>query len=113
MYIFAVLMKRIQSLYKSFKNSFIFKMLGNFYVLSFCIFIIWMLFFDESSYLIHRDLNKQIKEADQSIQFYKKEIEKNKKELQTFKNPKALEKFARENYFMKKENEDIFIFDED
>jgi len=72
-------------------------------------FIVWMLFFDENSYLIHRELNNEIEKLELSTKYYKKEIEKDQTLLTDLKNPKSLEKFARETYKMKKENEDIFI----
>ena len=34
-------------------------------------FIIWMLFFDENSYLIHRELNTEIKKLEESTKYYK------------------------------------------
>lgn len=76
-------------------------------------FIIWMLFFDENSYLIHRELNTEIKKLEESTKYYKKEIKKNKKMMDNLNNPKSLEKFARETYKMKKKNEDIFIVEFD
>ena len=76
-------------------------------------FIIWMLFFDENSYLIHRELNTEIKKLEESTKYYKTEIKKNKKMMDNLNNPKSLEKFARETYKMKKKNEDIFIVEFD
>lgn len=79
----------------------------------FIVYIIWMLFFDENSYLIHRELNSEIKKLETSTEYYKKEIEKDNKMIKNLNNPKSLEKFARETYRMKKENEDIFIIEFD
>ena len=54
-----------------------------------------------------KKLNKLKKEK----QYYLEEIEKAEKKMDDLKNNKeSLEKFAREEYLMKKENEDIFIF---
>jgi len=72
-----------------------------------------MLFFDENSYLNHRKFNKEIEELKNSIEFYEKEIEQNKKMIDALKDPKKLEKFAREIYRMKKEKETLFIIDFD
>ena len=71
-----------------------------------------MLFMDNSSFSVHRSLNKEIKEAEHSIEFYKQEIQKLEEELEILKDPKALEKFAREHYFFKKQDEDIFLVKE-
>ena len=75
----------------------------------FVVFVIWMLFFDENSYLIHRELNAEIEKLENSTQYYKKEIEKDQKMIKALNNPKTLEKFARETYRMKKKDEDIYI----
>jgi cell division protein FtsB len=72
-----------------------------------------MLFFDENSYLNHREFNQEIEELKNSIEFYEKEIEQNKKMIDALKDPKKLEKFAREVYRMKKEEETLFIIEFD
>ena len=79
----------------------------------FLAFIVWMVFFDENSYFIHKELNADIEELEQSTKYYKKEIKKDQKMIQDLNNPKSLEKFARETYKMKKENEDIYIVEFD
>ncbi len=68
-----------------------------------------MLFFDENSYLIHRELNAEIEKLENSTDYYKKEIEKDQKMIKALNNPQSLEKFARETYHMKKKNEEIYI----
>lgn len=78
-------------------------------VIIFIAFIVWMLFFDENSYMIHRELNAEIEKLEASTSYYKKEIEKDQKMLKDLNNPKSLEKFARETYKMKKKDEDIYI----
>ena len=79
----------------------------------FLAFIVWMVFFDENSYFIHKELNADIEELEQSTKYYKKEIKKDQKMIKDLNNPKSLEKFARETYKMKKENEDIYIVEFD
>ncbi len=57
--------------------------------------------------------DQKIRSLENEIDYYKKDIEKNKKkllELQTDR--KGLEQFAREEYLMKKEDEDLFIIEE-
>lgn len=82
-------------------------------MLIFIAFIVWMLFFDENSYLIHKELNTEIEKLEASTNYYKKEINKDQKMIKDLNNPKSLEKFARETYKMKKKNEDIFIVEFD
>lgn len=82
----------------------------NKYALTILCFTIWMVFFDNTSWLVINDLNKEINKHEEQLKFYKNEFEKNdafyKKLMQ---NKSEKEKFARENYFMKKSNEEIFI----
>jgi cell division protein FtsB len=67
---------------------------------------------DSSLYNRYRYLEK-IRTLKNEIQRYKKEIEQNKKKIQELQTDKTgLEQFAREEYFMKKEDEDIFIIEE-
>jgi len=93
-----------------------FKILGNrknLILLVASVFVIWMLFFDENSYLSHRELNKEIEETQKTNAFYRKQIEKDQKMIHDLKDSDSLEKFGREAYLMKKKNEDIFIIDVD
>lgn len=99
--------------FNSFKQSRIFKIISNRYFIILLIYIIWMVFFDENSFLIHRKINKEINQLETDIDYYKKEIELDKKIIEDLEDPEKLEKFARENYKMKKENEDIYIIEYD
>lgn len=83
----------------------------NIYFLISLVFVIWMLFFDGNSWLIHRELNKEKAKIENSKEFYKNEIKKDLKEIKELSTQNGLEKFAREKYYMKKENEDIFIIE--
>ncbi|MBS1550053.1 MAG: septum formation initiator family protein [Bacteroidetes bacterium] len=102
------LIKEIQP--KTAKIKFIRKWILNKYTLTIFIFLVWMIFFDNTSFLVINDLNKEINKYEEQLQYYKNEYEKNDsyyKKLMTDKEEK--QKFARENYFMKKPNEEIFI----
>jgi cell division protein FtsB len=68
-----------------------------------------MIFFDTNSWITHQKLNHEISEIESNIDYYKSEIEKDKKTLKTLNDSVEIEKFARETYFMKRENEDVFI----
>lgn len=85
----------------------------NKYVLILIGFGVWMYFFDDNSIKIHRELNKDIDKLESSIDFYKKEIEKDKKMIDDYDNQEQLERFAREAYQMKKDSEDIYIIEID
>ncbi len=95
--------------WKVLKQKTWFKILTNRYVFVLLVFIIWMLFFDTNSWLTHNKLDDEISEIHNNINYYKSEIEQDKKTLQTLNDSVEIEKFARENYFMKRENEDVFI----
>ena len=74
-------------------------------------FVVVMLFlFSDSNIKKRIDSDREIRSLKSQIEFYKKEIEKDKTKLHELQSDKEnLEKFARENYFMKKENEEVFI----
>ena len=97
-------MNRLKNILKPFKNIFL---------LVTIIFIVWMLFFDANSWLIHRELNKEIDALNVKKEFYESEINSDKKEIKILQTPEGVEKYAREKYNMKKENEDIYIIETD
>jgi len=73
---------------------------------------VWMIVFDANSWLIHSDLNDDIKSLDSKIEFYNNEIEKDKLEINTLNSTDGIEKYAREHYKMKKENEVVYIIED-
>lgn len=86
--------------------------LKNRYVLSGLLFVIWMIFLDTHSLKIHYKLHKEIQQARKAISFYTSEIEKDRERInQLESNPASLERFAREQYYFKKPNEEIFIIE--
>lgn len=89
------------------------KYLLNRYVLILIAFGVWMYFFDDNSVRIHQELNDNIDKLENSIEFYEEEIAKDKKIIEDHQDPEKLERFARETYQMKKENETIYIIEYD
>lgn len=79
----------------------------------FGLFLIWMIFFDGSSLLNHSKLDKEIKKNKDEIKYSKEEYNKDFKVIEDLKNKDSLEKFAREKYLMKKENEEIILVEFD
>ena len=73
------------------------------------LFVLWMLFFDSNSYLNHNRLSNDINQLQKDKQHYKEEIKKDSIALKELSSPEGLEKYAREKYHMKKENEEIFL----
>ncbi len=72
-----------------------------------------MLFFDTNSWLIHRTLDKELNVLEENKKYYQTEITKDEKLIKILKDSSGLENYAREKYFMKKENEDIYIIEYD
>ena len=59
-------------------------------------------------------MRAELKKLKTQKKFYVDEIKKDKEKLRELRtNPKTLEKFAREKYLMKKENEEIFVIVEE
>jgi len=99
---------------KKRKQSKFMSILSNPFVLIFLVFLIWIVFIDENSYLFHyKTLNPELEKLEKDKQYYQSEIEKDRRKLKILENPDSLEKFAREKYKLKKENEDIFIIEYD
>ena len=95
--------------WSSIKNKTWFKIITNRYILVLVIFTIWMLFFDTNSLLFHQKLNQEQSEVESDIKYRMSEISKDKKIIKTLKDSTEIEKFARENHYMKRENEDVYI----
>ncbi len=77
-------------------------------------FLFIMIFVDENSFVQSFLYDRQIHGLKKEIQHYQTVIEESKTKLNELQsNEKNLEKFAREQYLMKKENEDIYIITEE
>lgn len=85
--------------------------MSNKYVLILLIFVVWMLFFDTNSWLVHRELNEELKDLENNMEYFKNEIANDKEFLKQLDDSTEMEKFAREQYYLKKENEDIYIIE--
>ncbi len=94
--------KRLPKYLKPFKNL---------YILALIVFAIWMLFFDTHSYLLHRELNEEIDDLENEKEYYKNEMAKDQKAIKELSTEKGVEKTARETYYMKKPDEEIFIIE--
>ncbi len=80
------------------------------YFLACTIFVVWMLFFDRNDIVSQYDYKQQVNKLQQEKDFYTKEIDLVQKDLRDLdSNLNTAEKFAREKYYMKKENEDVFV----
>ena len=93
------------------KNKRWFRIVSNKYILIVAVFAVWMLFFDANSYLIHHELDTEIENLEDNAEFYKSEIDKDREFMKKIEDDDELERFAREKYYFKKENEDIYIIE--
>lgn len=98
---------------KSIQNKPLVKIVTNIYVIILTVFVVWMLFFDENSYLTHREFDNEIKELQTWIDYHKKKTAEDKQTIKNLQDSLELERFAREKYLMKKKNEDIYIIEFD
>lgn len=89
------------------------KLIKSTYGVIIILFIIWMIFFDSNSFIIHNELNSDINELNDQKSYYEKEIAKDNIELQLIQSDSGLEKYAREKLYMKKDNEEIFLIEYD
>ena len=88
-------------------------LLRNKYSLSLILFFVWIVFFDSNN-IIERTFNLQkVHQLEKDKIFYEEKIKDDRAKLEELEsNPANLEKFAREHYLMKKDNEDIFVVTE-
>jgi cell division protein DivIC len=84
--------------------------LKNKYFIAFASFVVIMLFMDKNDLFTTMARNKELRELKESRIYYSNEIQ----ELTTvrdnlMRDPKTIEKYAREKYLMKRDNEDLFV----
>ena len=84
--------------------------LKNKYLLTAVGFTVWILFFDARDLITtHFKERNELLKLQQSEKYYEQQITATKQELQQLKtSPSVLEKYAREKYLMKRDNEDLF-----
>ncbi len=74
-------------------------------------FVIWMLFFDQRDYFQQRERAAELNKVENAKKYYNDEIEATKKQLNNLQNnPTAIEKYARERYLLKREGEEVYLF---
>ncbi len=77
------------------------------------VFAVWMFFLDTNSWFIHHELDQEIDELQDNKEYYQKEIAKDKAVIEKLQDSVELEKFARQKYYMKRPDEDIYIIEYD
>lgn len=80
------------------------------YVIAVVAFAVWMTFFDARDIPTRMTRSKELQQLNTKIQYYRQQIDTTQSELKNLEsNPATLEKYAREKYLMKKDDEEIFI----
>jgi cell division protein FtsB len=75
-------------------------------------FIVWIFFFAEYDVISQYKQRKELREMKKKIIYLESEVLKLQEEKAAIKSDtNTLEKYAREKYFMKSKNEDVFVFD--
>jgi len=86
----------------------------NFFFISTVIFLFWMLFMDSNDFITQYQLKKKLNSLKNEKEYYQEKIEEVKKDREElFSDMDMLEKYAREKYLMKKENEDVYVIVEE
>jgi cell division protein FtsB len=84
--------------------------LKNKYVLTIAVFAIWMLFFDQNNIVDRIKMTNEIRQLEEDREFYQEQIQQDSARLSELTtNKENLEKYAREQFLMKKPNEDVFV----
>ncbi|MFT4024082.1 MAG: septum formation initiator family protein [Flavihumibacter sp.] len=85
--------------------------LRNKYVLCTLVFVVWIVFFDDRDIITtHFRYKKELNTLENSKHYYEQQIAETSAQLgKLTSNPASLEKYAREQYKMKKDNEDLYL----
>lgn len=88
------------------------KVFRNKYILSLTAFIVLMLFIDHNDLFVQWERRSELRKLQAEKEFYSQKITDTQKELSDLQNnASALEKYAREKYFLKRDNEDVFVLE--
>jgi len=91
----------IKKILSFFKNKYVFTTLG---------LVIWILFFDKNDIFSQLELRSKLKDLEEEKKYYINEIKNIKDQnVHILNDVKDIEKYARENYFMKRDSEDVFV----
>lgn len=84
----------------------------NKYLLATVAFGAWLFFYDRNDVPSQISRKAQLDALNNKIRYYKDQIDFTREELENLQSdPGTLEKYAREKYFMKRDNEEVFIIE--
>ncbi len=85
----------------------------NRYLIVTVVFVIWMLFFDQRDFFLQRERSAELKKVEAAKKYYQDEINNTKSQLENLQNnPASIEKFARERYLLRREGEEVYLFED-
>lgn len=84
----------------------------NIIILMIILFVGWLMFFDQNSYLDLKGLDAKIIELEEERDFYKKKIAEDSLVIKHINDPAFLQRYARENYFYVQEGEILYIIED-
>lgn len=88
--------------------------MNNKYAITIIVFGIWMMFFDNHNFITQIRLSRSLHDLEREKEYYLREIEKDRQAtLELMTDTLTLEKFGREQYQMKRDNEDIYLVVDD
>ena len=93
-----------------FRDSFAWKIVRNKYVITSLIFLAIIFFLDENNLLVTRSLRRDISELNKSIDTMRQGIYQDSLQAERLKyNMDSIERYGREKYYMKRNDEDVFV----
>jgi cell division protein FtsB len=86
---------------------------ANRYFIACLAFVLWMLFFDQRNFFLQRDRAAELEKLEQAKGYYEKEISTTQDQLNNLQsNPGAVEKYARERYLLRRDGEEVYLFED-
>lgn len=84
----------------------------NKFLLTAIVFVVWMAYFDANDWFAQERRRQELRDVEHNITYLNKQIDRMEDELDGMKNdPAVLEQVAREKYHMKRDNEDVYVFE--
>ena len=88
------------------------KVISNKYFIATFLFVLWTVFFDQNDWITQRQRQKELNSVKDNIKYLNTEIARmNTERNDLLTNPNKLEQYARENYRMKHEGEDVYVIE--
>lgn len=91
---------------KWFKN-------GRLWLMTIVVFFLLIFFFDRNDVMTRQSLKKDIRELEEQKRYYLDRIEEDSTVLERLNDDDFLEQYARENFYMKGDEDVVFIVPED